>query len=61
MNIKKLTHLIRNDATTIVVFGNARLLRDRAGRVTLHGGTRDDRRAAAEWCSMFLHGALITP
>jgi hypothetical protein len=61
MFIQKLGYLIRNRGNTIAIFGKARLTRDAAGRINLYGGTLSDRRAAAEWCSHFLHEALITP
>jgi hypothetical protein len=61
MTLKKLAYIIRNRRNTIAIFGNAQLIRDVGGRVTLEGGTTDDRRAALEWCSLFLHEALITP
>jgi hypothetical protein len=61
MFIKKLAYIISNRDNTIATFGKARLTKDLSGRIHLHGGTIDDRRAAQEWCSMFLHEARITP
>ena len=59
MKFNKLAYLIRNRGTTIAIFGQARLLKTDAGRITLEGGSLDDRRAAQEWCSLFLHTAAI--
>jgi hypothetical protein len=40
-------------------FGNAKLVKKLSGKVVLLGGSRDDRRAAREWCSLFLHEAVL--
>ena len=59
MKLKKLAYLIRNRESTLAVFGSARLVKHLDGRLELLGGTPDDRRAAREWCSLFLHEAAI--
>lgn len=59
MKFSKLAYLIRNRGTTIAIFGRAQLVKDHAGRITLQGGSPDDRQAAKEWCSLFLHNAAI--
>jgi hypothetical protein len=61
MTLKKLAYIIRHRRNTIAIFGNAQLVRDAAGCVTLEGGSVADRQAALEWCSLFLHKAPITP
>jgi|GEM_PF-2101007 len=53
-------HLLRRligpaDKSLVVVFGSARLLRDRAGTFELHGGTARDRSALRDWISLFQH------
>lgn len=59
MILKKLADLIWNGGNPVAVFGGARLVKNHAGRITLRGGSLDDRRAAREWCSHFLHEAVI--
>ncbi len=59
MKLTKLAYLIRNREHTIAIFGMARLVKNDAGRISLVGGSLDDRRAAREWCSHFLHEAAI--
>jgi hypothetical protein len=44
---------------TITRFGAARLVKTNSGKIELIGGSRDDRRAAREWCSLFLHEATF--
>ncbi len=45
----------------IANFGAARLVKDLNGKFSLIGGTPNDRAAAREWCSHFLHEAVIAP
>lgn len=60
MKIKRpLDHLRGRDGETIAVFGAARLVKHLDGKIQHLGGSRDDRRAAREWCSMFLHEAAL--
>lgn len=44
---------------TLATFGQARLVKHLDGRIELLGGSTDDRRAAREWCSLFLHEAVF--
>jgi hypothetical protein len=46
------------DASVIALFGAARLLKTSAGHYELVGGTAEDRAAAKEWISLFLHEAV---
>jgi hypothetical protein len=46
-------------ATEIANFGNARLVKTLNGKFELLGGSPDDRAAAREWCSLFLHDAVF--
>ena len=59
MTLNKLTDWFRPEHTTIAVFGDARLLQHRDGKMELRGGTRADRIAAKEWCSLFLHNSAF--
>jgi len=59
MTFKRLAYLIRNGGSTIAIFGAARLIQNAAGHIELRGGSLSDRRAAREWCSHFLHEAVI--
>ena len=60
MKMKYLLEQLRGrDGATIAVFGAARLVKHLDGKIQLVGGTRDDRHAAREWCSLYLHEAAI--
>ena len=60
MKIKRLRdHLRGRDGDPIAVFGAARLVKHLDGKIQLVGGTPDDRRAAREWCSLFLNEAAV--
>ena len=54
-----LARLCGSEGETIAVFGDARLVKHLDGKFELRGGTADDRRAAREWCSLFLHDAVF--
>ncbi len=54
-----LEYLHRNDGELIALHGDARLVRHLNGRYELRGGTPDDRAHIREWCSLFLHEAVI--
>ncbi len=59
MKLNRLAWFTRDEGETIAVFGNARLVKKLDGKIELLGGTQDDRRAAREWCSMFMHEAAV--
>ena len=59
MKFNQLPWLNRDEGETIAVFGDARLVKKLSGKLELLGGSPDDRRAAREWCSMFLHEAAV--
>lgn len=45
---------------TLATFGTARLVKYLDGKIKLRGGSPDDRAAAREWCSLFLHEAILS-
>ena len=59
MKFNRLAWLIRDEGTIIATFGHARLVKMLNGKIELIGGTQDDRRTAREWCSLFLHEAVV--
>ena len=59
MKSNYLAWLTRDDDETLAHFGAARLVKKLDGKIELRGGSQDDRRAAREWCSMFLHEAAV--
>ena len=61
MKMNLLDWLKQHEGETMATFGNARLVKKLNGRFELRGGSPDDRRAAREWCSLFLHEAVIAP
>jgi hypothetical protein len=58
MRLKTIDWLRPADEELIAAFGEARLLRGLDGRFELRGGTPEDRTAANEWISLFLHEAV---
>ena len=59
MKFNQLAWFARDEGETIAVFGDARLVKKLSGKIELLGGSPEDRRAAREWCSLFLHEAAI--
>ena len=59
MKLNQLAWLRRDEGETIAVFGDARLVKKLDGKIELIGGSRGDRAAAREWCSLFLHEAAF--
>jgi hypothetical protein len=59
MTLNPLAWFKRDESETLAIFGEARLIRQLTGRIELIGGTADDRTAAKEWSSLFLHEAVI--
>ena len=57
---KLLEFLRRNEGELIAGFGEARLVKYLDGKIKLLGGSPDDRAAAREWCSLFLHEAILS-
>ena len=59
----RLRHLVApfraGEGKVIARFGGAALIKERGGRWRLQGGSRDDRLAAQEWISLFLHEAVV--
>ena len=48
----------RDEGETIAVFGGARLTKYLDGKIELRGGSAEDRRAAREWCALFMQEAV---
>ena len=60
MKMKYLLEQLRGrDGESIAVFGDARLVKKHNGKIELRNGSRNDRIAAKEWCSLFLHEAAV--
>lgn len=59
MKFKNLIRPARAEGETIATFGAARLVKNLDGKFQLIGGTPDDRAAVREWCSHFIHEAII--
>lgn len=56
--MKNILHrLLRQECRVIATFGQAQLVSTPEGRLELRGGTADDRLAAREWISLFMHEA----
>jgi hypothetical protein len=59
MKLNQLAWRTRDEGELIASFGDARLVKYLDGKIALVGGTRDERHAAREWCSLFLHEAAV--
>jgi hypothetical protein len=59
MKLRLLAKWQRNDNQTLMTFGKARLVKRLTGKIELVGGSMEDRIAAKEWASFFLHEATI--
>ncbi len=59
MTLNLLAWLRPDEDETLARFGKARLVKKFSGQIELIGGTADDRTAAREWVSLFLHEARI--
>ena len=59
MKLKSLVWWQRSTDKTLTTFGKARLIRKPTGRIELVGGSVEDRIAAKEWVSLFLHEAIV--
>jgi len=55
-----LKYLRRREGEFIARIGESELIRHLNGRYELRGGSLDDRRAAREWISLFLHEAVVS-
>lgn len=49
----------RNEGELVAGFGDARLVKTLDCKYELCGGSHEDRQAAREWISMFLHEAVV--
>ena len=60
MKLKQVIESILHQTTTVARFGTARLIQMPSGRFLLVGGTTEERFAAREWASLFLHEAVLS-
>jgi hypothetical protein len=51
--------LYKDEGEAIAIFGEAKLVKYLDGKLELKGGSKEDRQAAREWISMFLHDAVV--
>lgn len=59
MKLSKWTKWFESDGEVVARFGAAKLIRRRNGTWRLEGGSREDRRSAVEWISLFAHEAVV--
>ena len=59
MRLNLLGWLKPDDGETLALFGDARLVKKLNGEIELVGGSAEDRTAAREWVSLFLHEARV--
>ncbi len=59
MKLNLLAWLKPDENEILAQFGAARLVKNRTGRIELIGGSTDDRTAAKEYVSLFLHEAAV--
>ena len=60
MKISQLLAYLRGrHRETLATFGGARLIKEADGKIRLLGGSRDDRAAAREWSSLFMHEVVV--
>ncbi|HEY9171566.1 MAG TPA: hypothetical protein VI136_04700 [Verrucomicrobiae bacterium] len=57
--INLLEYMRHQRGKLIACWGEAELVRHLDGRYELRGGTPEDRQAAREWVSLFLHEAVV--
>jgi hypothetical protein len=48
-----------SEGEVVALFGDAQLIKTLDCKFELHGGSREDRLAAREWISLFLHEAVV--
>ena len=59
----KIGHLFSEPADSgelIAVFGDAKLVKTFDSKYELRGGSKEDRTAAQEWISLFMHELVLT-
>lgn len=59
MKLRNLTTLLGSKGAVVAQFGEASLIRQPDGKWHLKGGSRNDRMAAREWTSLFIHEAIL--
>jgi hypothetical protein len=59
MKIRHFLPELTDSGELIAFFGDAKLVKTNDCRYELHGGSNEDRIAAKEWVSMFMHEAVL--
>ena len=59
MKIRHFFPEFKDEGEVIAAFGQAQLVKYLDGKLELKGGSREDRLAAKEWLSMFMHEAVV--
>jgi len=59
MKLNLLDWFKQDEGETLARFGEARLVKKLTGKIELIGVSADDRTAAKEWVSLFLHEARV--
>jgi hypothetical protein len=59
MKLRQIIEMLVVREETVARFGGARLVKERRGRFQLIGGSAEERSAAREWASLFLHEAVL--
>ena len=59
MNIRDYIPPFKDEGEVIAEFGEAQLVKLLTGKLELRGGSREDRLAAKEWVSLFMHDAVV--
>lgn len=60
MKLTKLMNWFGAEGEIVARFGAAKLIRKPDGSWRLEGGSRDERRSAMEWISLFAHEAIVS-
>jgi len=59
MKIEHLLPKLLNSDEVIAYFGQAKLVKRLDSKFELRGGSREDRTAAKEWISLFMHEVVL--
>lgn len=59
MSLRDYIPPFKDEGRVIAAFGQAQLVKFLNGQLELCGGSREDRLAAREWISLFMHDAVV--